>query len=106
MAKGAIAKSNVIKKISDAFGADFIGEYDKKIYVWTQENGEKVQIAISLTCPKTPIDVSGTPIPNFSGGIDFEDVGAAVAAPTAFVPAEITEEETKNIQDLMARLGL
>jgi len=106
MAKGAIAKSNVTKKIAEIFGADFIGEYDKKIYVWTQENGERVQVAISLTCPKTPIDVSGTPIPNFSGGIDFEDMGAAVAAPTAFIPAEITEEETKNIQDLMARLGL
>ena len=106
MAKGAIAKSNVLKKIAEIFGADFIGEYDKKIYVWTQENGERVQVAISLTCPKTPIDVSGTPIPNFSGGIDFEDTGAAIVAPTTFVPAEITEEETKNIQDLMARLGL
>ena len=106
MAKGSVAKENVIKQLAAAFGDKFIGEYDKKIYVWTQENGERVQVAISLTCPKTPIDVSGTPIPNFSGGIDFEDVGAAVAAPTAFVPAEITEEETKNIQDLMARLGL
>ena len=106
MAKGNIAKANVVKKIAEIFGADFIGEYDKKLYVWTQENGEKVQVAISLTCPKTSIDVSGTPIPNFSGGIDFEDMGVATVAPSAFVPAEITEEETKNIQDLMARLGL
>ena len=50
MAKGAIGKQNVIKKIQTAFGADFIGEYDKKIYVYTQENGERIQIALSLTC--------------------------------------------------------
>ena len=46
MAKGAIGKQNVINKIQQAFGADYIGEYDKKIYVWTQENGERIQIAL------------------------------------------------------------
>ena len=46
MAKGAIGKQNVTNKIKEAFGADFIGEYDKKIYVWTQENGERIQIVI------------------------------------------------------------
>ena len=106
MAKGTIGKQNVINKIKQAFGADFIGEYDKKIYVWTQENGERVQVAISLTCPKTPIDVSGTPVPNFSGGMDFESMGAAIAAPASFVPAEISEEEKQTVADLMARLGL
>ena len=51
MAKGTIGKQNVINKIKQAFGADYIGEYDKKIYVWTTENGERIQIALSLTCP-------------------------------------------------------
>ena len=106
MAKGAIAKQNVIKKIQEIFGADFIGEVDKKIYVWTQENGDRVQVAISLTCPKTPIEVSGAPIPNFSGGMDFESMGVAVAAPASYAPAEISEEEKQTVADLMARLGL
>ena len=106
MAKGNIAKQNVVKKIQEIFGADFIGEVDKKIYVWTQENGERVQVAISLTCPKTPIEVSGAPIPNFSGGMDFESMGAATVAPTSYVPAEISEEEKQTVADLMARLGL
>ena len=39
MAKGAEAKANVVKKIQAAFGADFVGEYDKKVYVWAQEIG-------------------------------------------------------------------
>ena len=106
MAKGAIAKANVAKKIQEIFGADFIGEIDKKIYVWTQENGERVQVAISLTCPKTPIEVSGTPIPNFSGGMDFESMGVATVAPANSAPAEISEEERQTVADLMARLGL
>lgn len=42
MARGAIGKQNVSKKIAEIFGADFIGEYDKKLYVWTQENGERI----------------------------------------------------------------
>ena len=29
MAKGAIAKTNVVKKIQEAFGVDFVGEFDK-----------------------------------------------------------------------------
>ena len=106
MAKGTIGKQNVINKIKAAFGADFIGEYDKKIYVWTQENGERVQVAISLTCPKTPIEVSGAQLPNFSGGMDFESMGVATVAPTSFTPAEISEEEKQTVADLMARLGL
>lgn len=105
MAKGTIAKQNVIKKIQEVFGADFIGEVDKKIYVWTQENGERVQVALSLTCPKTPVEVTGAPIPNFSGGMDFESMGVAVAAPV-YTPAEISEEEKQTVADLMARLGL
>ena len=105
-AKGQLAKQNVVKKIQEAFGADFIGKVDKKIYVYSQENGERIQVALSLTCPKTPVDVSGTPVPNFSGGMDFENMGAATAAPTTFVPAEISEEEKQTVADLMARLGL
>lgn len=55
MAKGAIAKESVIKKITEAFGADYLGEVDKKYYVQAEENGEMVQVALSLTCPKNPI---------------------------------------------------
>ena len=106
MAKGQEAKDRVVKKIQEIFGADFIGEYDKKIYVYSQEKGEKMQVAISLTCPKVPIDVSGAPIPNFSGGLDFENMGVAVVTPTEFVPAEISDEEKQTVADLMARLGL
>ena len=34
MAKGSVAKENVIKKLAAAFGDNFIGDYDKKVYLW------------------------------------------------------------------------
>ena len=105
--KGSVAKENVIKKLAVAFGDNFIGEYDKKVYLWENDGGEMVQIAISLTCPKVPIQVDKT-VSTSSGDWDFSDnpkVDTAVAVLSA-APAEITDEEKQNIADLMARLGL
>ena len=104
MAKGAVAKQAVINRIAEAFGTDFIGEVDQKVYVWATENGERVQIAMALTCPKTPVETSD------AGGGDwnFEDAPAAtgtVATPVK-TAAEISEAEKKNIADLMSRLCL
>lgn len=107
MAKGAVAKEGVIKKIASAFGSNFIGEFDKKIYVWENDGGEMVQIAISLTCPKNPIQVDTT-ISTDGGDWDFSDnpkVNTTVAIANAG-PAEITEDEKANIAELMAKLGL
>lgn len=104
MAKGTIAKDRVIEKIQEAFGQDFVGVYDKKAYVFADDGGEKVQIAITLTCPKVPVGtVAPAPV---NGGFDFENMGDPIVAPTAFEPAQITEQERRTVADLMARLGL
>ena len=42
MAKGQIAKTQVADRIAKAFGNDWVGEYDKKLYVWATENGERL----------------------------------------------------------------
>ena len=93
MAKGSEAKEYVIRKIKETFGEDFVGEQDKKIYVWGQEGGEKVQIAISLTCPKNPI-----------GSLNFEEKEKIFEEENKVV--EITEEEKTKIDELMTRLGI
>lgn len=98
--KGAIAKERVTRKIMEAFGSDFVTEQDKKLYVWADDVGERVQIAISMTCPKTPIGVS-----TVSSGLDFETM-TIDTQPSGFQPAEISDEEKKNIDDLMTKLGL
>ena len=102
MARGVNAKNEVVKKIKAAFGDDFIGEIDKKLYVWAKDEGnEKVQIAITLTCPKVQVEAGGSsPIASNSKGFDFE------AAPVAKPKVEITQDEQQNIANLLARLGL
>lgn len=97
MARGSIAKDKVTNKIANAFGEDFIGEVNKKLYVWADDGDTRVQISIALTCPKTMIDA---PDKSFVPDNDWGE--ETVETPKA----EITEDEKKNISDLMARLGL
>ena len=107
MAKGSNAKVIVENKIKEAFGNDFIGVADKKIYVWADDGGERVQIAISMTCPKTGI-AGGDPIAatdNDPGDWNFED-SPNWATATPFELAEVSAEEQAKINDLMTRLGL
>ena len=101
MVRGAIAKQVITKKLQDAFGADFLGEVDKKIYLQAPENGEMVQIAISMTCPKNTIEVSNAPVIN-NGMIDFEAQDVKVATHTT----EISEDERATVVEMMKRFGL
>ena len=111
MARGSLAKDYVTKKIIETFGSNECFVYDKKLYITTKEDGAPIQVCLSFTCPKTLVEPSGStvavepPKSAFSGGIDFESLGGT-SEPTAFKPAEITEQEKETVRDLMARLGL
>lgn len=100
MARGAEAKKKVIEKIKETFGDNFIGEANNKYYVYATEAGEKMQIAISLTCPKTPVVLER--VPSFDGGFDFSTPPIAKPEPVT----EIKQEELDNVKALMERLGL
>ena len=105
-AKGTIAKQKVAQKIAEIFGQDFVGEFDKKLYVWTEENGEQVQVAISMTCPKNPVGGEARKIDfkaETGNSLNFEDMSAAPVPPQSI---EISDEEKQNIADLMKKLGL
>lgn len=105
MAKGNIAKSLAEKKIIEGLGPAYIGTYDKKIYAEFKEDGQMVQVAISMTCPKVPIEFSQ--ISPTTGKLDFEQAPTLAAAPSPQESVvEISDQEKKNIEDLMARLGL
>ena len=54
-----------------------------------------VQIAISMTCPKTPFSPDGDSFPTG----DFRE-------PDIYQPAEITNEELNNVRTLIKELGL
>lgn len=101
MAKGAEAKANFIKRIQVALGADYIGEVDKKYYVWSTENGERVQLAIALTCPKTPIASEQ------ASGLNFEDDDTGSGPVTGVSKkAEMDADEKATLERLMKELDL
>lgn len=110
MAKGSVAKDNVEKMLAKAFGSDFIGTVDKKIYVWADDGGEKVQIAMSLTCPKVFVDTGAVPVADETkkgDGLYFdEEVVTPVAAATEATRKQISPEEKARIEDIMRKLGL
>lgn len=117
MAKGAIAKSEVERKIVLAFGDDFIGIDDKqRVRVWADDGGSRVQVAIGFTCPKDELSAApaATPIAKTKAadtppweesddGFDFSD---PAPAPTVAETNELTDEEKMRIAELAARLGL
>ena len=103
--KGQIAKEQVVKIISQAFGKDYIGEFDKKHYVWANDGGEKVQIAIALTCPKIYRGIEETA----PTALNFEDDNETFERgnhPSRFQPAQITQQEKDTLENLMLKLGL
>lgn len=84
--RGEGAKNNVVKKIQEAFGEDFIGIRDKKIYVNAIDspNNEKLQIAITLTLPKAVVETT-----------NFEDN-----------PTELSSADKRKVEDLKKILGV
>ena len=99
MAKGVNAKQVVEDKLRAAFGSDFLGVADKKIYVQADDGGgEMVQVAISMTCPKTPFAVNGT--------TDSFEISGNFGTPDTFKPAEITQDELDNVRNMIKELGL
>jgi hypothetical protein len=106
MARGANAKIQVENIIKEAFGENFAGIADKKLYVWADDGGERVQIAIAMTCPKTNVDfgeTGGFIEPGATTGI----VGSYASKPIESRPiVEMTPEEQENIATLIAKLGL
>lgn len=100
--RGDAARQNVMDIICKAFGEDFVGIQDKKIYVWAQDgvNGEKIQFAVSITMPKTPIAGGGDNAPSTSSS------GGVSAPATEFTPTELAPEDKAKIEDLKRKLNI
>jgi flagella basal body P-ring formation protein FlgA len=102
-AKGSIAKEEIIAKILETFQGSF--KYDKEIRIPVFENGEPVQIKVTLTCAKTNVENDE----NDGGVAVFSETKAAASASTPVTKtsvAEPTAEEKQAVADLCAKLGL
>lgn len=105
MARGAIAKQNVINTILQTFGdAAFLSEDGKELRIEQVEDGEVVQIKVALTCAKVNLerpsggDSFPTPAPKKTAAVVPSNPNTNAGAPSA--------EEQQKVIDLMAKLGL
>ena len=108
-ARGAEAKEKIVNQILASFQGSF--KYDKEIRIPVMENGELIQIKVTLTAAKTNVDMGGdtampgenlvsmaTPAP----ARDFTVTGT----PKSVDELKPSEEEKQNMKDLLTKLGL
>lgn len=101
-ARGSIAKENIKNTLIETFGDKFLGEVGGKLFVLSQENGQDIQIAISLTCPKVGIDLGVAPYEN-----DFVDgFNSDIKLSSGNTGIEFTKAEEETIQELIRKLNL
>lgn len=105
-ARGTLAKEEITKKIIDFFGQDKAFVYDKKLYINTKENGEPVQVCLTLTCPKNMVGANSSAPVTTPATSAFDTVAMPTAVVEPFKPAEISPEERETVQELMRKLGL
>ena len=97
MAKGAIAKKEVISKLKEVFPNMF--EYgNKELRIPMMEDGQRVEIKVALTCAKTNVGGDDASMESGVQTLDFSNETPANIEPSA--------EEKQNIAELMSRLGL
>jgi hypothetical protein len=102
MAKGAQAKSEVMKKILSTFEGSFTYSDGKEIRIPVYEAGELVQIKVTLTCAKENV-VAGadSAMPG-----DFPAPKTTAPTPERTAPVQPTEAEKQNVAALLKKLGL
>ena len=67
MAKGGTSKDKIIDALKAALPEHWVGMDDKKRVVFEfVEDGEPIQVAVALSCPKTLIPRQGTPSPTIT----------------------------------------
>lgn len=111
MAKGQVAKAEILKKIMETFDGAFLYNDGKEIRIPMTEDGIDVQIKVALTCAKENVEpgddnkLPGTTtvttkaedtVFHFDGGTTPEEIK----------PIEPTAEEKANVKSLLEALGL
>jgi len=96
MARGSLAKTLIGTAILQVFPGSFIDSDQKTIRIPTSVEGEPLEIKITMTCAK---DVIGTG----NGGQASSETVTKQAVPQ---DTTMTEDEIKELRELVTRLGL
>lgn len=103
--KGTKAKENLTKIIIDALGDSFIKVADKKIYAWSDDGGEQVQIALSMTMPKTPVGAGAPTTAGLVGsGSSINSEGTATSVSTELSPED--KEQVERLKEKLRAAGV
>lgn len=100
MARGQELKQKITQTILETFPGSFINE--KEIRICGEENGETVQIKVTLTAAKENISNPATD-PKPSKIISPDD---SIITSDNTVEVNITSKEKKTVAQLLAGLGL
>lgn len=105
MAKGALAKDQIFKKMLEMFDGSFMYNGGKELRIPWDEEGCEVQIKVALTCAKENVSVNGE-AREAAAAVNSATVARTILPETVPANIEPTEEEKKNLEDLMKALGL
>lgn len=109
MARGAVSKQEVTKKILSNFEGSFTYNDGKEIRIPMMEDGELIQIKVALTAAKenvNPGDDNALPGQNNVVQTETGPVFVHTVSKEETKIVEPTEEEKQNVQDLLKSLGL
>jgi len=103
-AKGSILKQEVSEKILKAFPGSFLYNDGKEIRINGLENGEQLQIKVTLTCAK--VAVEGGEDVALPGEEKTASADVKLAGTNEQIPQEPSAEEKERLATLLNRLGL
>ena len=93
-ARGQELKNQIVNKILEVFPNSFIN--GKEIRICGNENGEEVQIKVTLTAAKE----------NIVNETAEKSTAAATITPTDDYTVEITSKEKRTVAEMLAALNL
>lgn len=99
-AKGSILKQEIAGKILETFPGSFLYNDGKEIRINGVEEGQELQIKVTLTCAKVAVEGGSDTVAADSKGI------VATAEGWEGTPQEPTEEEKERLTMLLDKLGL
>jgi len=98
--KGQILKNEITQKILETFKGSFLYNDGKEIRINGMEDGSPVQIKVTLTASKTPVNLDETQDNSDSSvNLSFEEKNEKI-------PTEPSDEEKERLERLMKSFGL
>ena len=102
-AKGSLAKEEIFAKILETFDGSFMFNGGKEVRIPWNENGNDVQIKVTLTAAKEMVSPEGEVMKAAATAVE---TAPAASFPAPKRTAEPSDEEKQKVEDLLKSLGL